>query len=186
MRWLFKKTTDLTEEEYAAVYESLSTSRRAHIDRMKQDEDKKRSLLASALVAELLLLEGISGATLESEADGRPFLRGSDLFVSISHSHQGVACAIDHQPVGIDLEQIRPVRKSLIQYVCLPEELAYVMQAPQPDTVTDPDTLQRFFQVWTAKEACFKKHRDLVLLKINTLSLETTLYITDGFFINII
>jgi len=185
MRWLFKKTTDLSEEEYAAVYEGLSSSRKAHIDQMKQEEDKKRSLLASALVAELLQAEGVA-AKLENDADGRPFLRGSDLFVSISHSHQGVACAIDHQPVGIDLEQIRPVRKSLVEYVCLPEELAYVIQSPQPDTVTDPDTLQRFFQVWTAKEACFKKHRDLVLLKINTLPLETTLCITDGFFINII
>lgn len=185
MRWLFKKTTDLTAEEYATVYEGLSASRKAHIDQMKQEEDKKRSLLASALVAELLQAEGVA-AKLENDADGRPFLRGSNLFVSISHSHQGVACAIDHQPVGIDLEQIRPVRKSLIQYVCLPEELAYVIRSPQPDTVTDPDTLQRFFQVWTAKEACFKKHRDLVLLKINTLPLETTLCITDGFFINII
>lgn len=185
MNWLFKKTTDLSGGEYAAVYEGLSSSRKAHIDQMKQEEDKKRSLLASALVAELLQTEGVT-AKLETDHDGRPYLSGSDLFVSISHSHQGVACAISYEPVGIDLELIRPVRKSLIDYVCLENERAYVLQTPQPDTVTAPETLKRFFQVWTAKEACFKKTPGQVLLKIDTLPLETTLCITDGFFINII
>ena len=127
MNWLFGKITDLTPEQYEAVFLSLSHSRRARISRIKKEDSRHRSLMATYLVQKLLKEMGYENVTLETAEDGRPYLKGCDLFVSISHSHEGVVCAISEQEVGIDIEKIQPVRIGLIQYVCTPQERACIL-----------------------------------------------------------
>ena len=188
MNWLFRSIDGFSSAQYDAVYGGLSASRKAHVDRMKNRDDRLRSVLAAALVNELLQAEKAVGARLETDGFGKPFLNGSGLFVSISHCEQGVACAVSSSEVGIDLERIRPVRKALIEYVCLPCEKEYVFGGSQYEceTVTDPQTLLRFFEVWTAKEAYFKKCGPKDMLAVNTLELEKRCLVQDGFIITII
>lgn len=186
MDWLFRKIDTVPEQTYQAVYEGLSASRKAHIDRLQKQEDKKRSLLASLLVEELLRKRGIS-ATLEREETNRPYLVGCDLFVSITHSDQAVACVVSSKPVGIDVEKLRPVRGALVSYVCLPREQAYVLQGQKPEEVIEQaQLLRRFFEVWTAKEAAYKKQGTGELRTINTLELEKTHFWEDGYLITIV
>ncbi len=181
MKWLLKKITDRTEGEYEAIYQSLSASRKAHIDRLQKQDDKKRSLLATKIVSELLSTDN---SILETDTDGRPYLRESAYFVSISHSGEAVACAVSEEPVGIDVEKIKPVRRALVNYVCLPGELEFVLP-PEEELITDAQTLHRFFAIWTAKEACFKKAGGS-MLQIDTLSLDRTTAILDGYFVTIL
>ena len=178
MNWLLRKITELTEAEYARIYEGLSPSRKAHIDRLKQPNDRKRSLLATEIVRQLA-----GDATLETDPEGRPYLRDSACYVSISHSAEAVACAVSERPVGIDIEKIRPVKTALINYVCLPKEREYVSAREEP-TVTDRETLLRFFAVWTGKEACFKKTGG-AMLSADTLSLDKTTAVTEGYFVTV-
>ena len=178
MDWILKKITDITEAEYTAIYQNLSASRKAHIDRLQKANDKKRSLLATKLVRQLA-----PDGVLETDEQGRPYLRNCPYYVSISHSHDGVACAVAEQPVGIDVEKIKPVRKALADYICLPGEGDYVRPGNEI-MITDEQTLLRFFAVWTAKEAGYKKAGG-TLLKIDTLTLEKTTAVIDGYFITV-
>ena len=175
MKWLFGKITDPTPREYAAWEKALSPSRGARIRRLQKEEDRRRSLLATRLVHRLLTESGYPDGTLENEPDGRPYLSGCPLQVSISHCDEGVVCAVSSHAVGIDLEKLRPVPLSLIRYVCTEEEQRYILESDSAaeDGMVDGAAAHRFWSVWTAKEACFKKngcsHADI--RSIHTLTL---------------
>jgi len=146
MHWSCRDTESFTEEELQCAYSQLSPSRKAHIDRLRLQEDKTRSLAAELLVRELLQSLGITTAVLHRHLNGQPYLTGCDLFVSISHSDRMVACALSEGPIGIDIERIRPLDLKICRHLCTEEEKAYC-----------GEDLHRLFEIWTAKEAWFKK-----------------------------
>jgi len=180
MDWTIGYITEMTEAEYTAIYATLSASRKAHIDRMKQPNARKRSLLATQLTNALLEKHSDGAALLETAEDGRPYLEGCPLHISISHSAEAVVCAVSTDHVGIDVEQIRPVDRKLIDYVCTERERAYVLeQAEEIDT--------RFFEVWTAKEACYKHDGGTTPLRaIDTLERHKHTVVTNGYCITIV
>lgn len=144
MNWLICRTTDFTQADYDAVYEALSPSRRAHIDTFRHQGARQQSLAGELALRRLLAREGIDDVP-QRLASGQPVIAGNEVYVSISHCEDLVACAIHHAPVGIDAERIRPVKSGMPERVCTPEELAW-MEA----------SAERFFEIWTAKEAYFK------------------------------
>lgn len=180
MRWQIAFTDDFDEQQYTLIYNSLSATRKAHIDRMKCDQDRKNSLLASWLVDKLLNECGIKNATLENDSNGRPFLKENNLFISISHSEKAVVCVISETPVGIDIEKQKPVKSSLIDYVCTTEEKAYINE-------DDALSQRRFFEIWTAKEAYFKKNGGGLknMLSVNILPIDRQIYTVKDYIITI-
>lgn len=77
--------------------------------------------------------------------------------MNISHSGDMVVCAVDDRPVGIDIEQIRPIDLTVAKRICSVEELLYLFghRPTEQDFTytTDTEILARFFEIWTAKEA---------------------------------
>lgn len=144
MKWLICRLSDFTQAEYEAVYNALSPSRKAHMDTFRHEGARKQSLAGELALRRLLAQEGID-ATPERLQSGQPVLQGSDLHASISHCQELVACAISEHPIGIDVEQIRAVKPGMPERVCTAEELAWMQ-----------DSADRFFEIWTAKEAYFK------------------------------
>ena len=183
MNWLFGRITDISEETYNQISKNLSDSRRARVSLLAKEQDRRRSLMAVYLVQKLLENSKCTGTTLENNANGRPFLSGCNLFVSISHSKDGVACVLSEEPVGIDIEKIRPIKKELIEYVCTDKEKEYIGGAVKTSLAE-----QRFYEVWTAKEAYFKKHceENLTVRKIDTFSFEKQTHYIDDFIITIV
>lgn len=181
MKWEFCKITDITQTEYSAIYNSLSTSRKAHIDKMKRQEDRMCSLAVWHILTRLLKECGEKNFTLETLTNGKPHLVGSDLFFSLSHSHEGVVAVVSKSPVGIDIEKIRPIDEKLIDYVCNEKEKEYVLSG-------EDDKFYRFFTVWTAKEAFFKKSNGGVssVRAVDTLPLERTVIKKEDFIITIL
>lgn len=181
MKWLFTKTTDISQEEYNAAYNRLSPSRKAHVDKMKKTQDKIRSLAASILIEKLLKENNYKNYQLLNGDNGKPYLENSDLFVSISHSDEGVVCAISETAVGIDIEKIKPVTKKFINYVCNDKESEYILANLE-------ESPQRFFTVWTAKEAYLKKHNMTLgdVRTIDTLSFNKQFYTIEDFLITIV
>ncbi len=88
------------------------------------------------------------GAPVEGwrQTDQRVPLPNRNWHWSISHKPQWAAAVIAGQPVGIDIEHIRPRIEGLDQKIASDREW---------DVVEGRD-LQRFFRVWTAKEATLK------------------------------
>lgn len=78
------------------------------------------------------------------DADGAPSLAGSEMHLSISHSHNFAAIALDPDVrIGVDIEEPRLEQlKRVISKFLVPEEL--------------PLWENKLLRAWTAKEATFK------------------------------
>lgn len=78
---------------------------------------------------------------------------GGALHLALSHSGDWLACAAAAQPVGLDLEAVRPRASlaALIDLVCAPVERQRFRE------VDGAEALRRFLVLWTLKEAWFKR-----------------------------
>ncbi|MBE6575041.1 MAG: 4'-phosphopantetheinyl transferase superfamily protein [Ruminococcaceae bacterium] len=85
--------------------------------------------------------------TLDRAEGGKPcFLHAPELHFSVSHSGGIWVCAFSAAPVGIDLQQIKPIREGgIARRFFHPEEIAYLDAHPDA-----------FFALWTAKESYVK------------------------------
>ncbi|MBE6973507.1 MAG: 4'-phosphopantetheinyl transferase superfamily protein [Ruminococcaceae bacterium] len=67
---------------------------------------------------------------------------------NLSHSGTFALCTVDEQPVGADIEVIRPHHPRLAQRICSAEELVWLKEQPDKNTA--------LCQLWTCKEALVK------------------------------
>ena len=192
MHWTYCDTAAFSAGELQKAYAELSASRKEYIDRLRQEKDKIRSLTGELLLQRLLTEHyGVERAQLHRRENGQPYLTDCDLFVSITHCEDQVACVVSREPVGIDLEKIRPIDLKLCRHVCLPEEKAYVLgdhPEDQAGVCQDRQTLERFFEVWTAKEAYFKKCGTGItdLKSVNVLPLPRQMHRLDDYILQIL
>ena len=82
-------------------------------------------------------------------AYGKPFLAAGGVEFNLSHSGGWVVCAVSDQPVGIDVEEIRPVERDVAAYCFSPTEQEWLAMA-------GVSWLDRFYQLWTLKESYVK------------------------------
>ena len=176
MNYLILRTRDFTPEQYQAVYETLSASRKAHIDTFRHGLTRQQSLAGELALRQLLAREGIDAVPIRLSS-GQPALDGSDLYVSITHCDDLVACALDERPIGIDAERIKSVKPGMAQRICTARELAYVA-----------DSEERFFEIWTAKEAWFKMQGTGItdFQAVDTLALPRKLIRREDYLIQVV
>lgn len=192
MYWICCDTAAFSAQELQKAYENLSPSRKEYIDRLQQEKSRVRSLAGEILALRILEEHyGITGAKLHRKENGQPYFTGCELFVSISHSQKKVACAVSREPVGIDLEQIRPVNLLLCRHVCVPEETAYLLEDHreyEDRECRDPEVLSRFFEIWTAKEAYLKKRGMGIagLKTVNILPLKREMHRVEDYILQIL
>lgn len=81
---------------------------------------------------------------------GKPELKDGSLFFSLSHTGDGILCAVSDSPVGADLERRRAHERyeALIRRCFCDAERAYLAASSEPD-----DT---FTELWTKKESYIK------------------------------
>ena len=142
------KLSDISDEAKTSAFKKLSSSQKEYI-LSKPKEKQDQSIAVRALLDKLLLKEGAATdiSSLAFDGKGRPCLSGSDdLFISLSHSADMIACAVSNRPVGIDVQSVCEVSDKLIDRVCTPYEKDYVIRNGK----------EIFMQIWTAKEA-YKK-----------------------------
>lgn len=133
----------------------LDESERWRWSRLQRTADRDRFVLATVLlksVAASHLARPYTEIIVDRSCDrcglphGRPRIIGSGLEFSVSHSGQLVAAALtDAGPVGIDLEEVRPLDyRPMLSDVCTLEEQEFV------------HSTQNFYTYWTRKEAVLK------------------------------
>jgi 4'-phosphopantetheinyl transferase len=125
----------------------------------------RQSVKASALKSKS------SADQFETDAQGVPMpINGR--FWSVSHKSEFVAGVISKEPVGIDIEKVKPVSDSLFNRIVDEEELK---------CFTDEDRQVMFFRTFTAKEAVLKKTsigiKGLSNVKVKSVLDETNLLI---------
>ncbi len=89
-------------------------------------------------------------ARLARGKHGKPYLVNNRYFISFSHSGEYALCAISDEEIGVDMQEVRPIKEeSLRNKICSTEELLRLSS----------EGLNRgedIFRIWTAKEAYVK------------------------------
>ncbi len=132
----------------------LSPQRRDKTMRYRFDSGKWLSAGAGLLLDDMLREHGLREHDMQYIVGdhGKPALAGlPSLHFNISHSGMLVACAVGDKPVGVDVQTIVNVRRSLVDYTMSKEEIAQLDALPG-------DEQQRLFftQLWTIKESYTK------------------------------
>ena len=129
----------------------ISEQRREQALKFKFELGQRQCVLAYLLLKRALREEyGITANPVFGYGEhGKPFIVDhSEIYFSLSHCREAVACAISDRPVGIDVESIREFRESLVRYTMNVAEQQQIMEAERPDVA--------FIRLWTMKEAQLK------------------------------
>lgn len=88
---------------------------------------------------------------------GKPFIENGPYF-SISHCKEGIAVAVDDQPIGIDIEAIRHANNDLVERVMNEKEKSQITNHHgSADRQKSPiESARAFTRLWTQKEAIVK------------------------------
>jgi len=154
---------DLSDESNIHYYSLMSEEKKRRVDRFRFENDKKRTI-----VGEMLARQSISewcgvpeeSIVFEITEHGKPYAKDLNVEFNISHSADMVVCVVDNNPVGVDIEKIRPIDLSVAKRICTDKELMFLFgRTPQDKDfcyTTDYESLSRFFEIWTEKEAIGK------------------------------
>ena len=187
MKWYLFHIPSLDISLYEKWYALLAPQKKNRVDSFHFEEDKHRLVFADML-AKLALSEytgfDAEHISLGTHSNGKPYAIGLPAEFNISHSGELIACAVDSERVGIDIEKIRPIPAKLVYRVCSEQEYAYIggdTPVDKQSILTDRHILERFYQVWTAKEAYTKYTgtglaADLQQIPINKERILTTVY----------
>ena len=193
MKWYKYDIRDLTDTEYKKWYSLLNKDKQRRVDKFRFFDDKKRTV-AGEMLARKAIAEWCGVApeniTFGINENGKPYTKGLPVEFNISHSGNIVVCAIDNKPVGIDIEQIRPIDLSVAKRICTDEELLFLFgRTPTVQDftyTTNAEILSRFFELWTAKEA-YGKHNGSGISFINTRSIKyATFFDNHSYIITIV
>jgi 4'-phosphopantetheinyl transferase len=128
--------------------EEHARAARFHFERDRQRWSQGRAWVKQQLAAQLAVPP--NAVILTTEPGGRPFLADHPGFdFNLSHTGDWIALATSRNGrIGLDIEIIDPAFPALeiATEFFLPQEHAWVASGP----------IDRFFQLWTAKEALMK------------------------------
>lgn len=116
--WAARLERSLTKEEAEALLCLLPSARRERLLRVRQEERRREPLCAYALL-HMALRERYQWKELPeitTTALGKPFFPDyPEVHFSISHTSGAVLVGVSDQPVGVDIEKIRPMRASFMR-----------------------------------------------------------------------
>lgn len=173
---IFVTTTDALADEklYEKAYSLVPEYRKAKADKMKMRENKLQTVTAGLLLnyavgkwskkirnkgykTDEILFERVDTISvieannqcfdyeISYNSQGKPyFLSHREIFFNISHSSNYVACIIGDRPVGIDIEGGRKGRQNLAKRF---------FDVSEAEWIEECDSDERFFRIWTLKEA---------------------------------
>ena len=147
---IFDDMTQCSEQEIARLLPLVSDQRREQALRYKHLFGQYCCLKSYEMLTELLASTSYKldpRPTFIYNEHGAPSLPGGPYF-SLSHSKRGIAVAISDEPIGIDIEAIRPLSEGLVQKAMNPQEQAQIAAVANPE--------QEFIRLWTRKEAYVK------------------------------
>lgn len=131
----------------------LDDHERDRLARFRREVDAARYLAAHALVRLAIAPDDPAAAAFDrtcrcGQPHGKPRLIGDGPAFSLTHAGDLVGVAVHDGPVGVDVEQVRPLSElaAMAAHTCSPTEAA-----PGPEA---------FFRLWTRKEAVLKATGD--------------------------
>ena len=139
------------EFDLEAALKEISEQRREQALKFKYELGQRLCVLAYQLLKQGLREEyGITeNPIFEYNEHGKPSIVGHpEIYFNLSHCKYAAVCAINDQPVGIDVESIREYKDGLVRYTMNDEEILEIESAENPASA--------FIRLWTMKEATMK------------------------------
>ncbi|MFD3445562.1 4'-phosphopantetheinyl transferase family protein [Microbacteriaceae bacterium 4G12] len=131
----------------------ISEERRTRILLRKTYEDIMREIACDILVQNIVHEKYGMKNTIEwgYSSYGKPFIHNLSSFqFSLAHAGEWVVCAVDTQPVGIDIEYAQAVDFQAIQYLFSSQEQKWWKEIPENKR------LETFYRIWIGKESYVK------------------------------
>ena len=147
---IFDDMTQCSEQEVARLLPLVSAQRREQALRFTHLFGQYCCLKSYEMLMQLLASTPYNLHPTPSflyNEYGAPSIKNGPYF-SISHCKSGIAVAVSNQPIGIDIETVRPLKVDLVKKTMNPLEQEAILSAPQPDWA--------FTRLWTRKEAFLK------------------------------
>ena len=150
--WVADMRTVPLAEDYERVLQALSAEDAARARRFVFRDDSVRSAVGSLLLARIAS-RAVGAAAVPSIArteHGKPYVVGyPEVQLSLAHSGSIVACVSAGEPVGVDVEQVRPID--------LADFDSWLTASERRSIATAADPIREFYCVWTAREAFAKR-----------------------------
>lgn len=135
------------QEEYELITPLLSKQRLSYCENKKNLGNKLSSAYAYGLLRYAIKAETGEGLMpdFEYNSHGKPFIKGSPLKFSLSHSENTVICAVSEKEIGTDIQFVRPISVRAVEKFCTPEEMEKVLSSEDKD--------RESCRIWCIKES---------------------------------
>jgi 4'-phosphopantetheinyl transferase len=145
----------LRTDEFEHMMRCVSEGRRAKVRSFIKPEDANRGLLGDVLIRSIIcskLNMKSKEIYFTAEPYGKPGVAGLPSFhYNIAHSGRWIVCAVDGEPVGIDIEEIKPISLDVAKYFFSLQEYHWLMDQEEAAR------LSCFYELWTLKESFVKR-----------------------------
>lgn len=144
----------LSLEDMDILRSQVSPARKEASLKFVRQQDAQRGL-----IGELLILYRLrthyhlhnDQIQLDKNKYGKPYLRNHPhIHFNVSHAGNWIVCADGDVPVGIDIEQVRPIDFGIAERFYTQDEYQLLLNAPKDQQ------LQTFYELWTLKESYIK------------------------------
>ena len=159
---VFDDMTQCSEQEVARLLPLVSAQRREQALRFTYLFGRYCCLKSYEMLLQLLASAPYtlhSTPTFLYNEYGAPSIKNGPYF-SISHCKSGIAVAVSKQPIGIDIETVRPLKVDLVKKTMNPLEQEVIFFDTQPDWA--------FTRLWTQKEAFLKMKGTGIISDLHT------------------
>ena len=179
-----------------SLYDNIDKNRLEKIKKSSNVLFKKEQLGSSLLLNDILenyFFMDITKIEYIYNEFGKPYIKDSNLYFSLSHSNGVIALAVSKEEIGLDIELIKDVKDNLALKVM--NEAEYNIYKG----LSKNDKINYFYEVWTSKEAYVKKlgsaltlnpsninvDTDVILKNINISNSQYMIALTDATYITI-
>lgn len=152
---------------FSKILSIIPPEKREQIKRFAKSEDAIRGALSEILIRYLVKKKlDQTNIVLEKNFFGKPFFKNEKNFhFNISHSGRWIICAIDNDPIGIDIEQISPIDLKIATKIFSNKECKEILSK------SDMEGLLYFYKIWTLKESYAKAIGKGLLLPFDSFSI---------------
>lgn len=140
----------ISKKTLSSYYSDLSEYRKLKVKELKNEEDKRLSIMAEVLLKYAFKKEGITlPLKISTNECGKPYIEG--IYFNISHSFDYVAVAVSNEEVGVDIEKITDRNFGIAKRFFSKKEYEDINSVKD-----EKDRKKLFFRYWTIKESFLK------------------------------
>ena len=152
-----------------SLYDNIDSKRFEKIKKSNNQLFIKEQLGSHLLLNDVLentYFQDIEKLEFYYNESGKPYIKDSNLYFSLSHSNGIVALTISKEEIGLDIELIKDVKDTLARKVMNDEEYCTYQNFSKENKKI------YFYEVWTSKEAYIKKLGTSLTLNPSNINIE--------------